>query len=755
MIQLDLIPETRLEKRKEKRSFLKKQINQQYSYTTFEAISAESQKRNGSFNWLPSKEGQSIEQWWLDRINQQKNASSYTKPIPMGCFGVHENNDTKLDDTIRKYVSTIKYHQEVNYEGGNEWILTNVSDIYEELNFHPTCVDDIINNPEFMKLWFDRIRASKYSYFKNNEIVSRVYKLKQWQQNVVDEMIGSNKTYHILGLAPRFGKTLTVLDYFKRKILNSDYSKDKLWLVPVSKSLSSNSSFFNDYKDFGFSKYFNIINTSLFVDDEKIIQTLKEQIPSDAKIVLITDEGDLASHTTISIDKIESIKNTFDVVEQIVMTGTGIGKATKIFKGVSIDLINQIYITYSEMVEIGGQVVKRNFINVQYDIKKDFDEDVLNIRQSVDDAANHPQLAKYIGDFTINSGMENRMNLQPTEIVMVFIKPSQNKYLTQLVNVYQNMYSDKVKCLILTGQEGANNRKAENDVKKAYDTMRKNGDNRKLIVFSAGIGSRSFSVSKIYREINFCDSELTSATVQEFARVLTYEDNKEVADIIRIGFSPMELAEQLYLTENDVPDYSDKSYSRARMFLMNNSFASYDIFENGGIKEEKLVPNGVDDSVIGKFLDKVCKFSDSTKYYMTRWSGEGLVIDSEPVRNSSKAVTKVVNSNLPNNKKSKDVAFKNVKIKITAEDERKLQHYVNIVRCIPSIANIVGMNTIGQFLNSGYWKNYINIDQKLFEQNYNASDEFKGGVDALFRQSIGKKIEEHKQRLVDYMKFIS
>jgi|LakMenE18May11ns_1017448.scaffolds.fasta_scaffold9912665_1 hypothetical protein len=752
---LDILPQTRLERRKEKRTFQKKNINQQYSYTTFEAISAESQKRNGSFDWLPSKEGQSIEQWWLDRINQQKNASSYTKPIPMGCFGVHENNDTKLDDTIRKYVFTVKHHQEVNYEGGNEWILTNVSDIYKELNFYPTCVDDIINNPEFMKLWFDRIRASKYAYFKNNEIVSKVYKLKEWQSNVVDEMIGSKKTYHILGLAPRFGKTLTVLDYFKRKILNLDYSKGELWLVPVSKSLSSNSSFFNDYKDFGFSKYFNIINTSLFVDDEKIIQTLKEQIPLDAKIVLITDEGDLASHTTISIDKIESIKNTFEVVEQIVMTGTGIGKATKIFKGVSIDLINQIYVTYSEMVEIGGQVVKRNFINVQYDIKKDFDEEVLNIRQSVDDPINHPQLAKYIGDFTINSAMEARMNLQPTEIVMVFIKPSQNKYLTQLVTVYENMYSDKVKCLILTGSEGANNRKAESDVKRVYDTMRKNGDNRKLIVFSAGIGSRSFSVSKIYREINFCDSELTSATIQEFARVLTFEDNKEVADIIRIGFTPMELAEQLYLAEHDVPDYSEKSYSRARMFLMNNSFASYDMFQNGSFKEEKLVRNGVDDDIIGKFLDNVCKFSDSTNYYMTRWSGEGLVIDSEPVKNLSKSQTKVVNTNLPNKKNVKDTAFKSVKVKITAEDERKLKQYVNIVRCIPSIANIVGMNTISEFLNSGYWKNYINIDQKLFEQNYNSSEEFKGGVDALFRQNIKKTKEENSQRLVDYMKFIS
>ena len=757
-MELKVLPTIRKEKRKLERDFEKGKINQQYSYTTREAI-ATFKDKDGNLNWLPSKEGQSIEQWWIDRINQQRSAQTLTKAKPMGCFGVHGNDNLSLDDGIRNFICNTELHKSVDFEddgAGKEWIQTRVDDIYENLNFYPTSVDDIFNNEEFIKLWFDRIEASKKQYFEYKHGVSKVYNLKEWQEIVVKEMIVSGKKYHILGLAPRFGKTLTVLDYFKQKVLNGEYSKEELWLVPASKSLSSNTSFVNDYDDYGFTQYFSIVkDISLFVDEDKLIKNLKQILPINSKVVLITDEGDLASHTPISVDKINLINKEFNVVEQIVMTGTGIGKATKIFKGIAGDEINQLYVTYSEMVEMGGEIVKRNFINVQYDIKKDFDEDVLNIRQSVDDPINHPQLAKYIGDFTINSGMENRMDLQPTEIVMVFIKPSQNKYLTQLVNVYQTMYSDKVKSLILTGQEGANNRKAENDVKKAYNTMRKNGDNRKLIVFSAGIGSRSFSVSKIYREINFCDSELTSATVQEFARVLTYEDNKEVADIIRIGFSPMELAEQLYLTENDVPDYSEKSYSRARMFLMNNSFTSYDIFENDSMKKEKLAHNGVDDSVIGKFLDKVCKFSDSTKYYMTRWSGEGLVIDSEPVRNSSKAVTKVVNSNLPNNKKSKDVAFKNVKVKITAEDERKLQHYVNIVRCIPSIANIVGMNTIGQFLNSGYWKNYINIDQKLFEQNYNASDEFKGGVDALFRQSVGKKVEEHKQRLVDYMKFIS
>jgi hypothetical protein len=330
MIELEILPQTRTTRRRLERDFKKGKINQQYSYTTFEAISAEFQKR-GSFEWLPSKEGQSIEQWWLIRINQQKNASSYTKPIPMGCFGVHGNTDTELDDKLRDYICSSKYHLDVDYEGGSEWILTNVSDIYKKLNFYPTSVDDIFNNEEFMKLWFERIEESKKKYFQDKEQLSKVYNLKKWQDIAVKEMLVSGKKYHILGLAPRFGKTLTVLDYFKQKVLNGEYSSEELWLVPASKSLSSNASFVNDYDDFGFTQYFNIIkDVSLFVDEDKVIQRLRKSLPINAKIVLVTDEGDLASHTKVSVEKINLIKSTFHVVEQIVMTGTGIGKATKI-----------------------------------------------------------------------------------------------------------------------------------------------------------------------------------------------------------------------------------------------------------------------------------------------------------------------------------------------------------------------------------------------------------------------------------------
>jgi hypothetical protein len=115
----------------------------------------------------------------------------------------------------------------------------------------------------------------------------------------------------------------------------------------------------------------------------KLLKNLNHNYLKDAKVVLVTDEADFASHTKISIERLFHVSETFNVVvEHIVMTGTGYGKASKIFKNISLDDINSIYFTYTEMTEIGGDVVKRRFINVQMDITEDFGENVLNIRQT-------------------------------------------------------------------------------------------------------------------------------------------------------------------------------------------------------------------------------------------------------------------------------------------------------------------------------------------------------------------------------------
>jgi polyribonucleotide nucleotidyltransferase len=75
---LEKIPQTRQQKRKLGRDAKKGRINQQYSYTTRESIATFKDLR-GNFNWLPSKEGQTIKQWWIDRIYQQRNSKTLTK----------------------------------------------------------------------------------------------------------------------------------------------------------------------------------------------------------------------------------------------------------------------------------------------------------------------------------------------------------------------------------------------------------------------------------------------------------------------------------------------------------------------------------------------------------------------------------------------------------------------------------------------------------------------------------------------------
>lgn len=741
---------TRTERRKEERELTKGKVNQQYSYTAREAIATFKDLR-GNFNWLPSKEGQTIEQHWITRIEQQRSASNLTKAIRLGCFGVHDNNDLQLDGKVRQHMFKSDLHQGVDFEddgAGKEWVLTNVEDIFQELGFYPTCVTDILNNEEFMIRWYQRLQNSKQSYFKKDEFYNKVYELKPWQKTTVETMLGSGKFYHQLGLAPRFGKTLTVLEYFKKKVLKGEYSKDELWLVALSKSLSSNTSFINDYNDFGFFKYFNMVNDiSLFVDEDKIIEKLKLQLPEGSKVVLVTDEADFASHTQISTERLSLVNVTFNVVEHIVMTGTGYGKASKIFKEITLSNINSIYFTYTEMCEMGGDITKRNFVNVQYDITEDFKDDVLNIRQSFNDPAKHKDLVKFVHQWTLCEDTQERIGLQETEIIMVFVKPDSKTNLKKFVNKFEKMYGDEAVCMVLTGDESSN-REAEKDVKEKLSTMRKNNDKRKLVVFSMGMGSRSFSVSKIYRVVELIDGELTSATIQEFSRCLTFEEGKEIADIVRIGFCDMKLAEQLYLMENENPDYGSDSNKKVKRFLTNNSFAQVLISKTGEMVKEEL---GNQKNDIGKFLDGVCQFMDNTNHITTRLIDENMKVDAG-IDKFKTTTTKVVDDSTP---KSKTIKPKKRTKVLDTLNEKELRNYVKVTRCIPSIMLHYGYNDIVKFCNSDEWSDSMTISNVLFLNNYNSSDEFKGIVDALVRQYSEKTEDEISVKLYEYLEMVS
>ena len=717
--------------------------NKQYSYMTRESITLSF----GKPGWLLLKDGQTIEQSVEERVKQQKNASSLSTPIIVNQFSIDNNDDVKLDDKIRAEMFKTDYHQGYNYlevGGGREWTYTYVQDIYDELNMNPTQPDDILNNELFIEKLGKRIQDSKALAVSNilGQSIHKTLVLRPWQQQVVDQMLSSNQNYILLSLPPRFGKTLSVLEYAK-KLVENGLDGNKLYLVPLSKNLSSNASFVVDYDDFGYNQYYNILkDISLFKDEEKIMEKLSNELPDDAFIIPITDEADLASNTSISISKINEVISKYQVVKQIVMTGTNVGRAAKILKDIPMEDINYVDMTYTDMLVMGGDVVKRNVVNVQYNIS-DFSEDVLNIRQSFEDPKEYQTLSKYLHTWTLDSGQEMRYNLQTTEAVMVFIKTKTKKHLKQFGEVFYNNYSDECEVMIISG-DFTTNGKAQQQVKEKLHIMKQNNNNKRLIILSNGMASRSFSVSKIYRTILFGDNLLSYADLQAMSRSLTYESGKEYADIIRIGFSDFDVASQLFMLENETIDYSDNSNKKVGMFLSTSSFVNVVIEENGNQQHTTL---GNQQRDIMEFIDNTTKFTDDTSYMLTKLFDIGIEVDTEREKQKS-TKTRMVSTSV---KKLGKSIKPNKSGKLIKEDERKLRQYINIIRCLPSIAGMEGYTNVEDYLNSDSWD--LEISKKLFKKNYEVQ-EFKGQVDALFRNTQHWTIEQHKERLIDYMKYI-
>jgi len=696
--------------------------------------------------WILTKDGQTIKQEVEERISQQANAARLSTPTIVNKFEVDNNFDVKLDDKIRKEIFKTDIHQGydyVNVGGGREWTYTYVQDIYNELGMNPTKANDILTNELFIEKLGTLIQESKSLAVSKilGQSVHKILTLRPWQKQVVDQMLNSNLKYILLSLPPRFGKTLSVLE-FTKKLVENGIDGNKLYLVPLSKNLSSNASFVVDYDDFGYNQYYNILkDISLFKDEEKIMEKLSNELPDDALIIPITDEADLASNTSISILKIKEVISKYQVVKQIVMTGTNVGKAAKILKDVPMEDINYVDMTYTDMLVMGGEVVKRNVINIQYDIS-DFSEDVLNIRQSFEDPKEYETLSEYLYSWTLDSGQEMRYGLRSTEAVMVFIKTKTKKHLKQFGEVFYNKYSDRCEVMIISG-DFTTNGKAQEQVKERLHIMKQNNNNKRLVILSNGMASRSFSVSKIYRTILFGDNLLSYADLQAMSRSLTHELGKEFADIIRIGFSNFDVASQLFMLENETIDYSDESNKKVGRFLSTSSFANI-VIKDGEVQDYTILGNKQKD--IMEFIDDTTKFTDNTSYMMTKLFDIGLEVDTEREKQKTTKTRKVSTT------VRKGKSIKPNKLgKLIKDDERRVRQYINICRCLPSIAGMEGYTNMEDYLNSGSWD--LEISKKIFKKNYEIP-EFKGQIDALFRQTEKWTIEQHKERLIDYMKYI-
>lgn len=772
-------------------------INKLYTYTSMTELLASMMASPG---WVRVKQGLTLKQEIEDRIKQQDNAATTADLIPLSTLIIPDNDDAKLDDKVRELQHrTENFMHFERYDNSNkkhEWSLVKINDLvqdwdalYKEFleseNREDFLAEHFLYNKEFLEKLDARILSSKQDAVQSllgkssyKEII-----LRPWQDEVVGDMLNTSKSNFLLSLAPRFGKTFSVLEYVKRY---ASKNEGNFILVPASKNLSSNASFVADYFEGGFNIHggFDIITDgSLFQDEDKLIERLEKVIPKDSNIIMVTDEADVASHTEISQDKIKNILENFNVVKRIAMSGTGIYKAAKIFKGISEDDILFKAINYSELSEYGStELVHRHFYNVRYnmetmvnDIKNNLDAlgkdlsiaqnkklaEILNINQAFEMPNTFKQLSKYLAKYINSEEMEMSLGLQESDVVMVFLPGTmKKKTLNKFVKVFAKENPD-LETLIITGDE-TTNADAQQDTKDKIQKMKKLNDDRKLVIFSIGMASRSYSIPEIRRVIIMGDGLINSPWYQKSSRCLTYDFSKkhscpeQHADIIRISFEECSLASELFLVENETVDATENTLIKMKRFLKRNTFIDvihgddYEDFDMGTLNYSEINAEEV--------LDTVLKYTDSTKYIMARLWEENLIIDESLAKKdtSGKAsVTKSVSLSVPNIKNGKVTdAVKQITKgkngKLTRDDEKALKVYVNILRTFPYIARAFDL-TYDEFMAMD-WENFIAIPKDSFLENMK-NHNFNATVKSIFR-NIENNDEKISQKIQEYLSLI-
>ena len=148
-------------------------------------------------------------------------------------------------------------------------------------------------------------------------------------------------------------------------------------------------------------------------------------------------------------------------------------------------------------------------------------------------------------------------------------------------------------------------------------------------------------------------------------------------------------------------------------------------------------------------LDRSNKFNDTTSFWIPRLYDIGLLVDTEGIQRT-KNKTRMVSTK---GKKNSKPILPNKLGKLLKESEKKLRHYIDIGRSLPSIAFIEGYTNVNDFLNNGDWYNFLEIDKELFEQNYE-NETFKSFIDNGFIRCEAWTQDQHHERLIEYMKSI-
>mgnify|MGYP006430849047 CR=1 FL=1 len=701
--------------------------------------------------YLSVKFGQTTKQKISERIKEQEKKSDNKEKVHTlltFTLGYHENIelDNKVRwDVIKNTVSTEngyalfeqgKVEYDTKNENDKEFLDVNVE---EYLTKYGDDFESIVNDKDFLKTLEKYIQFSIKRVTGTGSVLKNPPELRIHQDESRKKMLKNKDNFWmLLQLSARFGKTYTVLEYTQE--ISEIYKDDDVALLIISKNLGSNNSFKNDAEGIGYN--YEIHTVSLFQDEDNIKEQLKRlKYLKGKRIVIVTDEVDQASHTPESRNKINKTLKLLkgDVMNFILMSGTGIDKGMKIIKDSDYSEL-EVYlevVTYNDLLSMYSSdplspIVKRRFHYFQFDLGVD----LLNISQTIKDVEKHDDLIKYLdlGPLKFNSQYGSRYPYEATKAIQVFVSNVTNSDLRLFADSYQDAHPEN-DVMAICSENNFTNGSAED---KVLRRLRTNGG-KNTVIFCCEMSQRSFSVAPIGRVVILKDGPISDASIQKMSRALTYEKGKTMADIVVISASSFnEFTCGLFQLEEGRYTDSKEREGRFQMFYDNNIFIEH---IKGGHRKQNILG----------MLDDYAKFQTQPNFLMQKYVDDENIDLNGIFGFKHKKVasnTCVVKDNALI--KSISDEYKENDIKLDTEKIKKLETLCKFLNILPTVSfEIYGTNDI-EDIDPSQWRQMFSkfMDRDVFFKNLKY-ETFKKDLDNGFKVLTKLSDEEKSDKLIE------
>lgn len=141
------------------------------------------------------------------------------------------------------------------------------------------------------------------------------------------------------------------------------------------------------------------------------------------------------------------------------------------------------------------------------------------------------------GDDSLNVDFQTgRKAKEGTKVAMMFLPGSTTNANLQEIKPIAEQALRGFRVVLVSGAESMTNATAERDVKEEIEKAEKN--NQHVLILSAGMAQRSFSIPQITELYLAYDTGDNGATIQKMSRTLTPEKEGKIGRVISLSFDP-------------------------------------------------------------------------------------------------------------------------------------------------------------------------------------------------------------------------